>query len=61
LAALLFLSGRNGVGGLRRGVGCGWASYLDEITEVEAWMFEGEGPPPIAALADALGKLQMAS
>jgi hypothetical protein len=24
-------------------------------------MFEGEGPPLIAALADALGKLQMAS
>jgi hypothetical protein len=36
-------------------------AYLDEITEVEAWMFEGEGPPLIAALADALGKLQMAS
>jgi hypothetical protein len=38
-----------------------WASYLDEIREVEAWMFEGEGPTLIAALAEALGKLQVAS
>ena len=38
-----------------------WASYLDEIRQVEAWMFEGEGPTLVATLVEALGNLAVAS
>jgi hypothetical protein len=38
-----------------------WASYLDEIREVEAWMFEGEGPTLVVTLVEALGNLAVTS
>jgi hypothetical protein len=39
-----------------------WAAYLDEIREVEAWMFENEGPAlVVATLVEAFGNLAAAS
>jgi hypothetical protein len=38
-----------------------WASYLDEIREVEAWMFEGEGPALVVTLVEALENLAVTS
>ena len=38
-----------------------WASYLDEIGEVEAWMLEDRAQALIATLAEALGNLAVAS
>jgi hypothetical protein len=38
-----------------------WASYLDEIRKVEAWMFEGEGTTLVVTLVEALGNLAVAS
>ena len=38
-----------------------WASYLDEIRNVEPWMFEEEGPTLVATLAEALRGLAVLS
>jgi hypothetical protein len=38
-----------------------WASYLDELGKVEAWMFEGEGPTLVVTLVAALGNLAVTS
>lgn len=38
-----------------------WAAYLDEIRQVEAWMFEGEGPTLVVTFVEALGNLSVTS
>jgi hypothetical protein len=38
-----------------------WASYLDEIRNIEAWMFEDEGPMLVVTLVEALGNLTVTS
>jgi len=38
-----------------------WASYLEDISKLEAWMFEGEGPTLLVTLVNALGNLQVTS
>jgi hypothetical protein len=38
-----------------------WASYLDEIRKVEAWMLEDKAPALIVTLVEALGNLAVAS
>jgi hypothetical protein len=34
-----------------------WASYLDEIRKVEAWMFALEGQTLVVTLVEALGNV----
>jgi hypothetical protein len=38
-----------------------WATYLDEIRNVEAWMLEEGGPTLVVTLVEALGNLAVAS
>jgi hypothetical protein len=38
-----------------------WSRYLEEIGNVEAWMFEEEGPTLVRTLAEALEGLAVAS
>ena len=38
-----------------------WASCLDEIASVEAWMVEEEAPTLVATLVEALGNLAVQS
>jgi hypothetical protein len=38
-----------------------WASYLDEIRKVEAWMFALEGQTLVVTLVEALGNVAVAS
>jgi hypothetical protein len=38
-----------------------WASYLDEIRQCEAWMFEEQAPTLIVTLVEALGNLAVSA
>jgi hypothetical protein len=38
-----------------------WASYLDEIRQCEAWMFEEQAPTLIVTLVERLGNLAVSA